>query len=128
MNAIFIRGAAAVSASAVPAGIIASRIGSATDAPTPRNTARRDTCFLVMNTLQLLGRPCSSVKVRGLGGLQTRRAIAGTRNALRRELRTLDDSEHDRIEAILVAVRPVNDGADGRHVVEIERASERIGH
>src|SRR5690348_5084450 len=109
MNAIFIRGAAAVAASAVPAGIMASKIGSAIDAPTPRSTVRRERCFLVMNTLELL-RPLS-VAVCGLRGLQIRRAVAGCRYALRRELRALDDAEHDRVEAILIAVRLAHDGA-----------------
>src|SRR5580658_2455699 len=42
-------GVAAVWASAVEAGIIASRSGSARVAPAPRRTVRREMCFLVMN-------------------------------------------------------------------------------
>ncbi len=42
-------GAAAVAASAVRAGIIASSSGSASVAPTPRSTVRRDRCFFVTN-------------------------------------------------------------------------------
>jgi hypothetical protein len=40
---------AAVCAHAVAAGFIASRSGSAMLAPTPFNTARRETCFLNTN-------------------------------------------------------------------------------
>src|SRR5262249_49946553 len=36
------------------AGIIDSRKGSATAAPAPRSTVRREMCFLVMNILMLL--------------------------------------------------------------------------
>ncbi len=41
--------AAAVCAIAVAAGIIASSSGRDTLTPRPRNTVRRDRCFLVMN-------------------------------------------------------------------------------
>src|SRR3984957_18401652 len=51
MKASFIFGAAAVCASATVAGIIASSSGSATTAPTPRRTVRRDRCFLVRNIM-----------------------------------------------------------------------------
>ena len=47
-------GAAAVCASAVRAGIIASSKGSAMVAPMPRSTVRRDRCFLVTNIVALL--------------------------------------------------------------------------
>jgi len=46
--------AAAVFASAMPAGIIASSSGSETLAPMPRRTVRRERCFLVMNIALLL--------------------------------------------------------------------------
>jgi hypothetical protein len=36
---------------AVEAGIIASRRGSASVAPAPRNIVRRDMCFFVMNVM-----------------------------------------------------------------------------
>ncbi len=42
-------GTAAVWASAVAAGIIASSSGSASVTPAPFSTVRRDRCFLVMN-------------------------------------------------------------------------------
>ena len=42
-------GLAAVCASAVAAGIMASRNGSASVAPAPRRTVRREMCFLVIN-------------------------------------------------------------------------------
>ncbi len=41
--------AARVFANAVPAGTMASRSGTATVAPMPRNTVRREMCFFVMN-------------------------------------------------------------------------------
>jgi len=41
--------AAAVCASAVAAGTMASRNGRAIVVPNPRNTFLRDTCFLVIN-------------------------------------------------------------------------------
>src|SRR5262249_21779733 len=47
-------GAAAVSASGVIAGTIASRSGSATAAPIPRNNVRRSRCFFVRNIGRLL--------------------------------------------------------------------------
>ena len=47
-------GAAAVFASAVAAGIIASSSGNATAAPTPCSTVRRERCFRVMNMARLL--------------------------------------------------------------------------
>ena len=42
---------AAVCASAVPAGTIDSRNGSAIVTPTPCRNVRRDRCFLVMNAM-----------------------------------------------------------------------------
>ncbi len=42
-------GTAAVAASAVEAGIIASRSGSASVTPLPLRTVRREMCFLVIN-------------------------------------------------------------------------------
>src|SRR5207247_6203123 len=36
-----------------PAGVIASRNGSATVAPSPRNTVRRGICFPVMNDIDV---------------------------------------------------------------------------
>src|SRR5579864_8735807 len=44
-------GLAAVCASATPAGTIASRSGSASAAPAPRRTVRRDMCFFVINII-----------------------------------------------------------------------------
>src|SRR5437868_14249666 len=46
---------AAVFASAVLAGIIASSSGNAMAAPTPRSTVRREMCFLVINIPAVLG-------------------------------------------------------------------------
>ena len=42
---------AAVLANTVRAGTIASNIGNAIVTPMPRSTARRDMCFLVMNSI-----------------------------------------------------------------------------
>ena len=47
-------GLAAVCASAVAAGTIASSNGSASAAPAPRRTVRREIFFLVMNIVSLL--------------------------------------------------------------------------
>src|SRR5688500_10661174 len=52
MNPMRGMGLAAVFASAVFAGIIASSNGSAMLAPTPFRTVRRDKCFLVINMAQ----------------------------------------------------------------------------
>src|SRR3990167_920062 len=60
MNPSFGVGPAAVWASAVRAGIMASSSGSAIVAPTPRSTVRRDRCFFVMNIVALLGN-CSCI-------------------------------------------------------------------
>ena len=52
MHPMRLFGLAAVCASAVAAGIIESSSGSATAAPAPRSSARRDKCFFVTNIAQ----------------------------------------------------------------------------
>src|SRR5580658_8884094 len=101
MNAIFIFGAAAVCASATVAGIIASSSGSATTAPTPRSTLRRDRCFLVRKIMLVpSGR---SARYRHLSHLYIRlgRAWAGG-HLLHLECGARDDAEQDGREAIVI--------------------------
>src|ERR1700733_16324968 len=127
MNASFIFGAAAVCARATAAGIIASSNGSATTAPTPRRTVRRDKCFLVRN---IMSNPLAhSVRYQHLSHLHVRLGGALTGGyLLHLKSRTRDDTYQDRREAIVVGGRGAHDPSHRRHVVIIERAAERIGH
>src|SRR5919109_790366 len=107
-------GAAAVCASAVAAGTIASSSGSATDAPTPRSTVRRSRCFLVMNMEVIL-----SLLTRD-GRLQRRRLLL-ERNLLHAERRAVHDRRQHRAEAVILCRGLLHDGADGGHVVPFHR-------
>src|ERR1700722_9291682 len=123
MKAIFIFGAAAVCASATPAGTMASRNGSATAAPTPRRTARRERYFLVR---KIMSYPLAhSVRYRHLGDLHIR--LTATRNGrhlLHLEGGACDDPEQDRGKAIVVGGRIAHDLTNGRHVVIVQCAAE----
>src|SRR5882762_1704116 len=112
-------GEAAVFASAVPAGIMASSSGRAIDTPIPRSTVRRDRCFLVMKCiLNLLLR---------LGSLRlVRNRVIRGRALL--ELVTVDDLHHYRREPIVVVRAVAHDRADRRHIVVIDRATRRVGY
>src|SRR5688572_24058291 len=88
-------GLAAVWASSVAAGTIASSKGSASVAPAPRRTVRREMCFLVRNM-----RPLSASRL-----------LLGRNGCLRihLECRTFHDAENDRREAILGRFRLFHD-------------------
>src|SRR5688572_26710673 len=96
-----VRPAAAVLASAVRAGTIASRKGSATVAPMPRRTVRRERCFLVRYMLI---------------------------SPAHLECWTLDDPQDEGREAITRSGRVAHDPADGRHVEGRETSAETVGH
>src|SRR5215471_11826304 len=79
------------------AGTIASSSGSASVAPTPRSTVRRDRCFFVTNIGLLLRR--RSARCRGLSleiAVRARHRAVAERRALR-------DRGQDRGEAVVVA-------------------------
>src|SRR5690606_33929839 len=121
-------GVAAVCASAVRAGIIASSSGSAMVAPTPRRTVRRDRCFFVMNIL------LSSFPTQGSGVIRKSLSVDAlvvlcarcqTRfSGQRRESKRLarDDAGQNRRERIVVACRIAHDPADRGHVVILDAA------
>src|SRR5687768_8356928 len=73
-------GFAAVWASAVEAGIIASSKGRAIMPPTPRSMVRRDRCFLVMNIGCLLNLP--TLCLPGYSRFTLRLFLPGTITAL----------------------------------------------
>src|ERR1700733_2666750 len=115
MNASFIFGAAAVCARATAAGIIASSNGSATTAPTPRRTVRRDRCFLVRN---IMSNPLAhSVRYGHLSHFHVRLpgALSGG-HLFHLKCRTCDDSDQDRREAIVVSGRTAHDLSHRWHV------------
>src|SRR5579885_2233048 len=89
---------AAVSASAVRAGIIASSSGSANAAPAPRKTVRRVKCFLVTN---ISATPSSSLP--GGDFLGPRLLRLHRFHLARLKLRRHHDSLHDRGEPVIVA-------------------------
>src|SRR5690242_13621369 len=103
-------GLAAVCASAVRAGIIASSNGSAIAVPMPRKNVLRGRCFLVMNILSgllfLLHRSDLSGRSRG-------------RNLPHLELRTGGDAHDDIRELVVVLGGIANDLTDSRLIVPI---------
>src|SRR6266540_7101338 len=112
--------AAAVFAHAVCAGTIASRNGSATVAPMPPRTVRREMCFFVMNMSDLL----SSFAFRGRGRVRVGRRRA--RSTAHLKWRALHDAKNERRDAIVVRGRLTHDGSNNGHVVVLNRTSERI--
>src|ERR1700722_11759172 len=108
MKASFIFGAAAGWARATAAGIIASSNGSATTAPTPRSTVRRDKCFLVRN---IMSNPLAhSVRYQHLSHFHVRLpgALSGG-HLFHLKVRTCYDSDQDRREAVVVIGRIAQD-------------------
>src|SRR4029453_4701254 len=118
MNPARNEGAAAVCASAVLAGIMASSKGSAIVAPRPRRNVRRGRCFFVMNmtVLSLLSR-CHPLF--SLGKL---------RDALHLEIWTLHNTKHDRRKLVIVFHCIANDLTNGRHIEILDTAAESIRH
>src|SRR5580658_2180786 len=103
---------AAVSAHAVPAGIMASSSGSAMTAPAPLRTVRRDRCFLVRNMAwsPVLGR---STQVGRLCRHRRRRRSGGCALA---ESVALHNPQYDRFELVIVVRGLVHDVAHAGHV------------
>src|SRR5690606_14239306 len=105
--------AAAVFASAVCAGIIASSNGSAIAAPAPCRTVRRERCFLVRN-MALASRP--SGNGRNVGGNLVRGLRRGRRGQLCRrrtppECITGHDTQHQILEPVVVGLGGAHDVA-----------------
>src|SRR6185312_3639610 len=126
--------AAAVWASAVAAGTIASSNGSPTAAPIPLRTVRRLMCFLVMNiALPSILDNAQSAAPDGRGA--QRRVIAHCdlllngsltiRRPLHLEGVRVDDAQNDRGQAIVLSARGAHDGPHGRHVVILQRSPQR---
>src|SRR5215469_9747421 len=112
---------AAVSASAVRAGIMASSSGSAKAAPAPRNTVRRVKCFLLTNISMT---PSSLPR----GDLLEARLLHLDRFHLARlELRRHDNPFDNRRKPVVVARSILHDLADLRHVIVLNAAAQRIG-
>src|SRR5689334_359654 len=111
-------GAAAVAANAVAAGIIASSSGKPIAMPAPRSTARREMCLRVMN---ISSSPRSSIG--------TRRFRVDRRcGAPHLKCRTGHDAHHQSLEPIVVGRGRAHDRAHARHVLVIERTTERVRH
>src|SRR5262245_39803528 len=106
-------GAAAVCASAVPAGIIESSNGNAIAAPAPRSTVRRERCFLVTNmaptSIDLIGASLLRLVATLLHPILHRPAC--------------NDALHQRRKTIVVFRGRSHDLAHHRHVVRLERAA-----
>src|SRR6185369_5294559 len=109
MNPMCSVGLAEVCASAVWAGIMASRSGNASAVPTPRSTERRVRCFLVTNMND------------SLFGCQLRpgRRLDGARL----ERRRVHDAHHNRREFIVVPLGIFYNLADTGHVVVLDAAA-----
>src|SRR5580692_11593798 len=103
-------GAAAVCASAVAAGIIASSSGRASVAPAPRSTVRRDRCFFVRNMVN------PSV------------GLSSWAVSLHAEGIARDDAGHDGREPVVLIRGPANHGTHLRHIVIPELPPEGIHH
>src|SRR5262245_61525445 len=105
--------AAAVCASAVAAGIIASRSGRASVAPAPLRTVRRGMCFFVKNiALSTMSVSCPD-------------RMPFNRLHVHLERLALHDRENDRREAVVVAGRLAHDRSDQRHVLILDAPPER---
>src|SRR4029450_329036 len=96
-------GLAGVAACDVKAGIIASSSGKASTAPAPRRNVRRGRAFFVT--------------IMGLSSLATPHF----------KRRTLDDSQNQLREAIVIVPGLADDFADGGRVISLDAPSESIG-
>src|ERR1700733_12689830 len=108
-----VRGVAAVLRSGVCAGTMESSNGSATVAPKPRRTVRREMCFLVMNIVLTPRGTCENCRLVFRPSHLERRAF--------------HDAQNDRGKPIIDAGRFTVDGPNRRHVVVFEAAAQRIG-
>src|SRR5216110_3503438 len=97
------------------AGTIASRNGSATAAPMPRSTVRRDIVLFEIN----IRSPLPLTIGRG------QRRFDRFRHP---ERRAVDDAEHERRHAKVVLSGVADDRADRGHVGVLDPPSERVGH
>src|SRR5579862_1834968 len=126
------RGAAAVFASGVCAGTIASSSGRAIVAPTLlRMNVRRDTCFLVR---YIAASPCPQSttedtedgRSHGFSRWFSAPSVLIRLRRLHLERHAVDDAEDQRREAVVAARRGLDDRANDRHVRILEAAAERI--
>src|SRR5690606_30691049 len=108
------RAAAAVFASAVPAGIIASSNGSAIEAPAPCNSVRRDKCFRVRNIASPPVSPLTHRRLEQAHGFALTESVAH------------DDADHYRLETVVIVLGLPDDLADRRHIAVVETAAQRI--
>src|SRR6187551_4077366 len=108
-------GFAAVCASAVPAGIMASSSGSAMAAPAPCSTVLRERCFFVMYMACPLN-PSYWPVLLDHGGLQRRRLLLHGNPGLG-ELVAQHQVGHQRGEAVIVGRRTAHDVAHEGHVM-----------
>src|SRR5262245_32493883 len=99
-------GAAAVAARAVPAGIIDSSKGRATDAPRPFSIARRGSARLEMN--------------------MSSHFLVLTSNLFHLERYALHDADDDRREPV-IGCRAGHDGADSGHVEPLDPPAQGVG-
>src|SRR5215467_12254169 len=122
---------AAVCASAVPAGTIDSRNGSAIDTPTPRRNVRRDRCILLMNISALWQLTNDNEQVTAEEEpLHISKLLVVTCNLLllhsHLERITRHHTKDQRRESVVVLRSAVNDGTNRRHVEVLHGPSQRI--
>src|ERR1700680_1630505 len=107
-------GLAAVCANATPAGTIASRSGSASAAPAPRRTVRRDMCFFVINVIAVF-----SSTGRHL-------LVAVVYFHVHLERRALHDTQHYGSELVLAGGRIAHDRPHQWHVLILNAAAQGV--
>src|SRR3954447_14946238 len=97
--------AAAFDASAEAAGTMASSIGSASVAPTPRRNVRRDRCILVMNIRPL---------------------VLSARCRRHLERYAANDTRNEGGKPVILAPGVPHDLSHGRHVLRREAAADGV--
>src|SRR5688572_23899826 len=107
-------GLAAVFWSAVNGGTIASRSGSASVAPRPRNIVRRGIAFLVISIVVLWRGGCGA------------RAVLRPLTRTHRERRAGRHTQNDRRPSVPAGRGAACDLADCRHVVRLETSPEGV--
>src|SRR5262249_5560425 len=120
-------GDAAVCASAVHAGTIASSRGRPMATPAPRRNVRRDRCFFVMNIRQLHGSrptpPC------GISHISPRRHLLYfLRHFPHLKRHALHNAHNDGREPVVVTRRVTDDASDDGHVIVFDASTQGIAH
>src|SRR5579863_6615218 len=110
-------GVAAVWASAVAAGIIASSNGSASAAPLPLRIVRREMCLLVINMFAVFL----------LISLARSPLLALGQFHIHLERSALHDPHDDGRKLVFIARRIAYDRPYGRHILILHAASQRVG-